>query len=59
MPSRLLSSSRSIAEWKVIGDQKTISGVEMFIRQAMAQYKLFTGSEADEEIMRKTVLNCL
>jgi len=37
----------------------TINGVEMFIRQAMAQFKLFTGSEADEDVMRKTVLGCL
>jgi len=38
---------------------KTISGVEMFIRQAMAQYKLFIGTDTDnppEKTMRKTVL---
>lgn len=34
---------------------KTISGTEMFIRQAMMQSKLFTGTEADEKLMRKTV----
>jgi 3-dehydroquinate dehydratase/shikimate dehydrogenase len=37
----------------------TVSGTEMFIRQAMAQYKLFIGTEAGdppEKIMRKTVL---
>jgi len=37
---------------------KTISGVEMFIRQAMAQYKLFIGTEAGdppEKTMRKTI----
>lgn len=41
---------------------KTISGVEMFIRQAMAQYKLFIGTDtADppEKTMRKTILSCL
>jgi len=41
---------------------KTISGTEMFIRQAMAQYKLFIGTEAGdppEKIMRKTVLEHL
>jgi len=38
---------------------KAVCGAEMFIRQAMAQYKIFTGSEADEQIMRKTVFDCL
>ena len=38
----------------------TVSGTEMFIRQAMAQYKLFIGTEAGEppeKIMRKTILD--
>lgn len=38
---------------------KTVNGAEMFVRQAMAQYKIFTGQEADEELMRQTVLKCL
>jgi 3-dehydroquinate dehydratase/shikimate dehydrogenase len=41
---------------------KTVSGVEMFIRQAMAQYKLFVGAEAGEppeKTMRKTVIDQL
>jgi 3-dehydroquinate dehydratase/shikimate dehydrogenase len=41
---------------------KTVSGVEMFIRQAMAQYKLFVGAETGEppeKTMRKTVLDQL
>ncbi len=41
---------------------RTVSGVEMFIRQAMAQYKLFVGTEAGdppEKTMRKTVLEHL
>ncbi|MCK4999582.1 MAG: shikimate dehydrogenase [Anaerohalosphaera sp.] len=33
-----------------------VSGDEMFVRQAMAQYKIFTGQTANENIMRKTVL---
>ena len=37
----------------------TINGAEMFVRQAMAQYKIFTGSSADEKIIRKTVFKCL
>lgn len=38
---------------------KTVTGAEMFVRQAMAQYKIFTGKTADEELMRQTVLKCL
>lgn len=38
---------------------QTVNGAEMFVRQAMAQYKLFTGTDANEEIMRKTVFDCL
>jgi len=38
---------------------KTVTGAEMFVRQAMAQYKIFTGKSADEELMRQTVLKCL
>ncbi|OVA15092.1 Dehydroquinase class I [Macleaya cordata] len=33
-----------------------VSGVEMFIRQAIGQFNLFTGGEAPEEFMRSTVL---
>ena len=38
---------------------KTVSGAEMFVRQAMAQYKLFTGDEPNENLMRQTVLGRL
>jgi 3-dehydroquinate dehydratase/shikimate dehydrogenase len=34
---------------------KTISGDEMFIRQAMAQFKIYTGQTPNEQVMRKTV----
>jgi shikimate 5-dehydrogenase len=37
----------------------TISGVEMFIPQGVAQWELWTGQRAPESIMRKTVLNAL
>ncbi len=39
---------------------KTIDGVSMFVNQAMAQFKLFTGTDAnpDPDLMRKTVCNC-
>jgi len=32
-----------------------ISGVEMFVRQAMAQYRVFVGQDADEDIIRRTM----
>jgi 3-dehydroquinate dehydratase / shikimate dehydrogenase len=38
---------------------KTIDGLSMFVNQGMAQFKLFTGQEADPELMRKTVLDSL
>jgi len=34
---------------------KTINGAEMFVRQAMAQYRIFIGRDADPDVMRKTV----
>jgi 3-dehydroquinate dehydratase / shikimate dehydrogenase len=34
---------------------RTISGVEMFVRQAMEQFKYFTGKEANAELMRETI----
>ncbi|HZT79355.1 MAG TPA: shikimate dehydrogenase, partial [Gemmataceae bacterium] len=36
-----------------------ITGVEMFVRQAAAQFKLFTGQEPPLELMRKTVKRAL
>ncbi|KAK3003243.1 hypothetical protein RJ639_018185 [Escallonia herrerae] len=33
-----------------------VSGVEMFVRQALGQFKLFTGGLAPEDFMRKVVL---
>ncbi len=38
---------------------KTIDGLSMFINQALAQFKLFTGQNASFKIMRKTICNCL
>ena len=35
---------------------KTIDGLSMFINQAAAQFKLFTGQDANPDLMRKTVL---
>jgi 3-dehydroquinate dehydratase/shikimate dehydrogenase len=43
-----------LKEAKALGC-KTISGVEMFIKQAALQFKLFTGSDANCELMRKAV----
>jgi 3-dehydroquinate dehydratase/shikimate dehydrogenase len=34
---------------------KTIDGLSMFINQAAAQFKLFTGQDANPELMRKTI----
>lgn len=36
-----------------------VNGAEMFIRQAMAQYKIYIGSDPDEERMRQVVYQCL
>ncbi|KAF5199225.1 Shikimate dehydrogenase (NADP(+)) [Thalictrum thalictroides] len=33
-----------------------VSGVEMFLRQAMGQFNLFTGQEAPEDFMREIIL---
>jgi 3-dehydroquinate dehydratase/shikimate dehydrogenase len=38
---------------------KTIDGLSMFIIQAAAQFKLFTGKEANIKLMRKTISSCL
>ncbi len=38
---------------------KTIDGLSMFINQAAAQFKLFTGTGATPQIMRKTVSDLL
>jgi len=38
---------------------KTIDGVSMFVNQAMAQFKLFTGTDADPDLMKGVVLEKL
>jgi 3-dehydroquinate dehydratase/shikimate dehydrogenase len=38
---------------------KTIDGVSMFVNQAMAQFKLFTQTDGNAELMRKVVCNSL
>jgi 3-dehydroquinate dehydratase/shikimate dehydrogenase len=38
---------------------KCVNGAEMFIRQAMAQYHIFTGHEPDEKTIRKVVFEKL
>ena len=47
-------------ETKLLTDAKaagatTVNGAEMFIRQAMAQYKIYIGDQPDEDRMRKVV----
>lgn len=34
---------------------RIITGVDMFVRQAAYQYKLFTGRDAPSDLMRKTI----
>ncbi len=36
-----------------------VSGVEMFIGQAVEQFRLFTKMEPPEELMRKVVMDSL
>ncbi len=38
---------------------KTIDGIAMFVNQAMAQFKLFTGQTPDADLMRRVVLDSL
>jgi 3-dehydroquinate dehydratase/shikimate dehydrogenase len=38
---------------------KTIDGVTMFVKQAAAQFHLFTGQEADVDLMRQVVVASL
>ena len=38
---------------------KTISGVEMFINQAVLQFEIFTGGPAPEDVMRRVVMENL
>lgn len=38
---------------------KVVNGAEMFLAQAMAQFKLFTKTEVSEEHMRTAVFDCL
>jgi len=38
---------------------KTIDGISMFVNQGLAQFKLFTNTDGNAELMRKMVLGCL
>jgi len=38
---------------------RTIDGLTMFVNQARAQYKFFTNTDANPELMRKTIVGCL
>ncbi|MCG3178053.1 MAG: Shikimate dehydrogenase (NADP(+)) [Phycisphaerae bacterium] len=38
---------------------RTVSGVEMFVRQAAAQFEFWTGQAAPADVMRAIVLRCL
>lgn len=52
LETRLLADARSHG-------LKVISGVEMFINQAVLQFKHFTGVDAPEEVMRRVVMEKL
>lgn len=52
LDTRLLKEARSAGAIP-------IRGVEMFIRQAMAQFRLFTGRQANEGIVRECVVRSL
>jgi len=39
--------------------QSTLSGVEMFVAQAAAQFALFTGRQAPVDLMRRVALEAL
>jgi len=38
---------------------KTIDGISMFVNQGLAQFKLFTNTDGNAELMRKTICDCL
>ncbi len=38
---------------------KTIDGISMFVNQGLAQFKLFTNTNGNAELMRKTISKCL
>ncbi len=38
---------------------KTIDGISMFVNQALAQFKLFTNTDGNAELMRETISDCL
>ncbi len=38
---------------------KTIDGLEMFVNQALAQFKLFTGRDTDSEVLRQIAVQAL
>ncbi|XP_065853571.1 bifunctional 3-dehydroquinate dehydratase/shikimate dehydrogenase, chloroplastic-like isoform X2 [Euphorbia lathyris] len=47
--------TRLLKEGEAVG-AITVSGVEMFLRQAIGQFNLFTGKEAPKDFMREIVL---
>ncbi len=46
--------TKLLKEAKEVG-AKTISGLDMFVNQAIAQFKLFTGKNADSKFMKRIV----
>jgi 3-dehydroquinate dehydratase / shikimate dehydrogenase len=50
--------TRLLAEAETLG-AKTIGGVEMFVRQAAAQFATWTGQSAPREVMRRVIISRL
>lgn len=71
VPAELLQSGQAVfdivynpLETKLLREAKSvgckvISGVEMFINQAVLQFELFTGQSAPEDVMRRVVMERL
>ena len=38
---------------------RTIDGLEMFVNQALAQFRLFTGQEANAKLVRKIICDSM
>lgn len=48
-----------LLQWAEQAGAKTVTGAEMFIRQAIAQYRVFVGSDPAEKTIRKVVMDAL
>ncbi len=51
-------NTKFLADARAVG-ARTVCGAEMFIRQALAQYRIFTGFEPDADAARQTIYDLL